>query len=451
MKSIRIAAGAGYAGDRVEPALENIIYGNVDYIIFECLAERTIALAQKEKLHNPDKGYNVLLEYRMEKIIPLLKDHPVKIITNMGAANPVKAAEVIKEIAEKNKISLKVAAIIGDDIFECISDYYDETIIETGDKLSSIKDQIISANAYIGAKDVTEALLKGADIVVTGRIADPSLVTGPVMYEFGKDYSDNDFLGKTIVAGHLLECGGQVTGGYFADPGKKDVPDLDNLGFPILEFFEDGSMKLEKLPETGGLLNKDTVKEQLLYEIQDPANYYTPDVIADFTKIRLEEAEDEKIKILDATGHKKTGFLKVSVGYEDGFIGEGEISYGGTNATARAKLAGDVVKKRLSPLKLSAENLRIDIIGLNSLYKNSIKSESLPIEVRLRVAAHTMIEADAAMIGREVEALYTNGPAGGGGVRSSVREIISIYSILVPENVIKSSIKFIGGDKNETV
>jgi len=351
MKTIRIASGAGYAGDRIEPALDIIQRGNADYIIFECLAERTIALAQKEKLENPKKGYNPLLEYRMQKVIPLLAKHPLKIVTNMGAADPAAAADKIYEIACAHGLHyLKIVSIEGDDILADIGRYYDLPIMETGEKLGSIAGSIVSANAYTGGEAISEALAQGADIVITGRVADPALVAGPLMYEFGKSYSDYDFLGKAIVAGHLLECGGQVTGGYFADPGIKDVPELWNLGFPILAFGENGSMVLEKLPGTGGLLNAETAKEQLLYEIQDPANYLTPDVVADFSNITVEDIGKGEVLISGATGKPCTGTLKVSVGYLDGWIGEGEISYGGYNARARAELAGEVIRKRLLKL-----------------------------------------------------------------------------------------------------
>jgi hypothetical protein len=450
MKTIRIATGAGYAGDRIEPALDSIRRGNIDYIVFECLAERTIALAQKEKSDDPDKGYNHLLEYRMEKVIPLLKEHPVKVITNMGAANPTVAARKIYEITIKYGLdNLNIAAIYGDDVLRTVKQYYDLPIMETGEKLGSLAEHIISANAYIGAKQISDALAEEADIVVTGRVADPSLVSGPLMYEFDKGYKDYEFLGKTIVAGHLLECGGQVTGGYFADPDYKNVPDLWNLAFPIINFSENGEMVLEKLPDSGGVLNQSTIKEQLLYEIQDPANYYTPDAIADFSQITVSEIGENKAKIVGATGKAKTGTLKVSVGYLDGYIGEGEISYGGQNCVARARLAEEIIRKRLDIINHNYREIRTDLIGINSLYGDAAAQFARPelSEVRLRVAARTDNKEDAEMIGREVEALYVNGPAGGGGARGYVNKIVSVASVLIPETDINPGIKWEGGSK----
>lgn len=452
MKSVRIGGGAGYAGDRIEPALDIINYGEVDYIIFECLAERSIALAQKEKLADPSRGYNHLLEYRMEKIMPLLIDHKVKIITNMGAANPVAAADKIYEIACKNGLQgLRVAALEGDDVFDKITKHYETPIMETGETLEKIKDSIVSANAYIGAQQISEALSNGADIVVTGRVADPSLVTGPIMYEFNKSYEDYDFLGKSIVAGHLLECGGQVTGGYYADPGYKDVPDLWNLGFPIITFSEEGDMELEKLPGTGGVLNTSTVKEQLLYEIQDPENYFTPDVVADFSKITVKQNGENRVIVKGAAGKTRTGTLKVSVGYLEGFIGEGEISYGGHNAVNRVCLAEEIIRKRLEMLDFKFQEIRFDLIGLNSLYSKASSQFNTtstldPQEVRLRVSARVESEEAASVIGKEVEALYTNGPAGGGGARGYVRKIVSVASILIPEEEMSSRIVWKGGN-----
>lgn len=448
MKKVRVGSGAGYGGDRIEPAVDIMTYGNLDYIIFECLAERTISLAQLEKLKDKNKGYNELLEYRMEKIIPLCVEKKVKVITNMGAANPLAAAEVVKRIAEEKNIkNLKIAAVLGDDVFSEIKSYMDYEIIETGEKIESIKDKIISANAYIGVKGIIEALENNADIIITGRVADPALVLAPLIYEFGWKEDEYDKLAKGIVAGHLLECGAQVCGGYYADPGYKDVPDLWNIGFPIADIYEDGEINLSKLEKSGGVISTETCKEQLIYEIHDPENYLTPDVIADFSEISVEDIGKDRVSIKGAKGKKKTGLLKTSVGYKDCYIGEGEISYGGSGAYERAKLAGDVIKKRLEYIKLPIEELRIDFIGVNSLFKDKI-SDSISdfrsdyTEVRLRVAARTKTKEDAKIIGNEVEALYTNGPAAGGGVRKYVREIISIASILIPEESIKTEVVY---------
>lgn len=448
MKKIRIGSGAGYAGDRLEPALELMEKGNLDYIIFECLAERTIAIAQEQKIKNPDKGYNGLLEYRMNKVLPLCVEKRVKVITNMGAANPQAAAAVIKRMAEEKGIKgLKIASVLGDDIYGDIEKYMDYDVLELETKLENIKDQIVSANVYIGADGVVEALKNDADIVVTGRIADPALVLGPIMYEFGWDSEEYDKIGKGIMIGHLLECAGQITGGYFADPGYKDVHELWKLGFPIAEVDENGEAVITKVEGSGGRVTTQTCKEQLIYEIHDPSAYVTPDGIADYSNITMKEIFLDKVEVKGATGREKPDTLKVSIGYRDCYIGEGEMSYGGSGAYERAKLAGEIVKKRLEYTGVNIEEFRVDYIGINSLYKDQIsdnmfKDRSACKEVRLRISGRTEERSDAVKIGNEVEALYTNGPAGGGGAAQGVKEIISIASIFVPREDIKIEVNY---------
>ncbi|SNT20519.1 Protein of unknown function [Anaerovirgula multivorans] len=448
MKKIRIGSGAGYAGDRLEPALELMEKGNLDYIIFECLAERTIAIAQEQKIKNPDKGYNGLLEYRMDKVLPLCVEKRVKVITNMGAANPQAAAAVIKRMAEEKGIErLKIASVLGDDIYGDIEKYMDYDVLELETKLENIKDQIVSANVYIGADGVVEALTNGADIVVTGRIADPALVLAPIMHEFGWTSEEYDKIGKGIMIGHLLECAGQITGGYFADPGYKDVSELWKLGFPIAEIDENGEVVITKVEGSGGRVTTQTCKEQLIYEIHDPAAYVTPDGIADYSNITMKEIAPDRVEVKGAVGREKPDTLKVSIGYRDCYIGEGEMSYGGSGAYERAKLAGEIVKKRLEYTGVNIEELRIDYIGINSLYKDQIsdamfENRSACKEVRLRVSGRTAERSDAVKIGNEVEALYTNGPAGGGGATQGVKEIISIASIFVPREDIKIEVNY---------
>ncbi len=443
MRKIRIGSGAGYGGDRIEPAIELVERGNLDYIIFECLAERTIALAQLQKLKDPDKGYNEWLESRMTRILPACVERQVKIITNMGAANPRAAAAKIKEIAiELGLSSINIAVVLGDDVYHLIEKYGELPLMETGEKLKTLGTSIVSANAYVGAEGIVKALRQGADIVVTGRAADPALVLGPLMHEFGWPFDDYPMLGKGILAGHLLECGCQITGGYFADPGYKDVPDIWNLGYPIAEVDEFGNLSIGKLDGTGGFVRPATVKEQILYEIHDPVNYITPDVIADFSRLYVKEIMEDLVEVSGAGGKAKSGFLKTSIGYRDGFIAECEISYGGSGAYERAKLAGQIVEKRLAVSQIPIEELQIDYIGVNSLYRDPLSGRlngdfDRHRDVRLRVAGRTRHAHDGERIAYEVDSLMTNGPAGGGGVRLHVREIIAIGSILIPNGDIR--------------
>jgi hypothetical protein len=431
----------------VEPAVDLIRKGNLDYIVFECLAERTISIAQQDKLRDSSTGFNGLLPYRMSRIIPAMRDKRVKIVSNMGAANPVGAARKILAMAREAGFSkLRIAAVTGDDIVDHLDRYLDLETVETRVKVGSFRDKVISANAYTGARKISEALENGADIVITGRTADPSLALGPIMHAFRRSYDDYDFLGKGTAAGHLLECGSQVMGGYFADPGYKDVPDLANIGFPIAEIGEDGATRIEKLADAGGYVTEGTVKEQLLYEIHDPANYLTPDVVADFSKIAVRSTGDGAVIVENATGREKTGLLKVSIGYQDCYIGEGEISYGGSGALARARLAADIIRRRFEVIDLDLKESRFDFIGVNSLFGASRSASARPDEdycdVRLRVAGRTATEDEARMVGREVEALYTNGPAGGGGARAYVRQVVSIASVLIPESEVEEEITY---------
>jgi hypothetical protein len=432
MKTIRIGSGAGYAGDRLEPALELIEKGSVNYISFECLAERTIAIAQQARIKDPSKGYNNLLEYRMEEVIPLAFKHKVKVITNMGAANPESAAEVCAAIAKKNGIKpLKIAAVLGDDVLEKLGSYQDIEVWETRKPLKELEGEVVSTNVYLGTEGIVEALKGGADIVITGRVADPAIYMAPLIYEFGWKMDDWDLLGKGTLVGHLLECAGQVTGGYYAEPGKKDVPNYHLLGFPIVECSENGDFFVTKVPGSGGVVNRHTCTEQMLYELHDPENYLTPDVVADFSKVNFEEAGPDKVIVRGGTGKPRTRTLKLSIGYKDCFIGDGSISYGGPGCLARAKLAADVVEKRLALRKIPIDELKIDFIGQNSIYRNHTRTPKAPEEVRLRVAGRTKDRVAASRIGQEVEALYVNGPAGGCGAEQGVREIISIASLLI--------------------
>ena len=444
MKTIRIGSGAGYAGDRLEPSLELIEKGNLDYISYECLAERTIAIGQQAKLKDPTKGYNGLLEHRMEKALPLAWEHKVKIITNMGSANPQAAAKKCVEIARKHGLTgMKIACVTGDDLLPVIDKYRDTEVWETHEPLSKLPGEIVSANAYMGVEGILKALDLGADVVITGRVSDPAIFMAPLIHEFGWSLEDWDKLGKGTMVGHLLECGGQATGGYFADPGKKDVPGVGHLGFPLIEVNEEGEFFVTKVEGSGGMVTVDTCSEQIVYEIHDPEKYLTADVVADFKNVKFTQIGKDMVKAEGATGHPRTDTLKCSVGYKDCYIGDGEISYGGPNCVARAKLALDIIKERLELVAPGQfEELKYDIIGCNSLYWNpDFKYNEEPSEVRVRVAGRAKTKEIADIVPNEVEALYTNGAAGGCGAVKRTREILSVASILVNRDDVKPEVE----------
>ncbi|AET92657.1 hypothetical protein BYI23_C005110 [Burkholderia sp. YI23] len=441
---IRIGAGAGYSGDRIEPAVELAEHGALDYLVFECLAERTIAIAQQARRNDPDAGYDPLLEARLRAVLPVAAKNGVRIISNMGAANPRAAALKTAKIARELGLhGLKIAAVTGDDVLDTVlrSNLRFE---ETGDEVSAYADRIVSANAYLGAAPIVAALAAGADIVLTGRVADPSLFTAPLIHAFGWRMDDWNTLGQATVVGHLLECAGQVTGGYFADPGRKNVDDLARLGFPIGEVSADGAVVVTKVPHAGGCVTEATCKEQLLYEIHDPARYFQPDVVADFTQVRIAQQAKDRVRVTGGCGHARTATLKTSVAYVDGYIGEGQISYGGPGAVARARLALDIVRERLAITGVDTSELRFDLIGVNALYGDALAARhDEPFEVRVRVAGRTSDAKEAARIGNEVETLYTNGPAGGGGVTKATREVIAVQSVLLEREHVNPVFEFV--------
>lgn len=443
-RRVRLGAGAGYSGDRIEPAVELAEHGQLDFLVFECLAERTIAIAQQAKRKDPQLGYDPLLEARMRAVLPVAARNGVRIISNMGAANPHAAARKTAQIAQSLGLGdLKIAAVSGDDVLDIVlqGQFRFE---ESGDDVAAYRERIVSANAYLGAAPIVAALDVGADIVLTGRVADPSLFTAPLIHAFGWRMDDWATLGQATVVGHLLECAGQITGGYFADPGYKDVPKLARLGFPIGEVSADGAVTITKVPHAGGRVSAATCKEQLIYEIHDPARYLQPDVVADFTGVDVAEEAVDRVRVTGGKGAARTDTLKVSVAYADGYIGEGQISYGGPGAVARARLALDIVRERLALTGVAASEVRFDLIGVDSLYGETAADErGEPYEVRVRVAGRTATAEEALRIGNEVETLYTNGPAGGGGVTKSTREVLAVQSVLLPRDDVKPSFAFV--------
>ena len=443
-KTIRVGAGAGYAGDRIPPAVELAEKGRLDYLVFECLAERTIALAQLQRSHNAQLGFDTLLAARLRAVLLTCVAQNVKIISNMGAANPLAAGhEVIRVARELGIKKLTVAVVLGDDVLQQITDIRQQSLplMDSDQTLASLGESVISANVYLGAEGIVQALVQGADVVITGRVADPALFLAPLVYEFGWAMNDWDVLGKGTAVGHLLECAGQVTGGYFADPGYRDVPNLARLGFPLAEVGADGSAVITKVEGSGGCVTVATCASQLLYEIENPAAYLQADVVADFSGVTLKQLGPDRVLVSGASGRQRPDTLKVTVGHRDGFIGEGQMSYAGLGAQARGQLALDVLKERLADVK--AMDTRFELIGLNAIHGNNLANLTPghePYEVRVRVAMRVATRPEAEMVAHEVEALYLNGPASGGGATQSVREVIAAASALVPRAWVSTSV-----------
>lgn len=443
---VRIGVGAGYSGDRIEPAVELVDHAGLDYLVFECLGERTIALAQAEKLKDPALGYDPFLLERMEAVLERSARRGVKIITNMGAANPEAAARATVRFARSIGLeALKIAYVWGDDVHAAL---LARSLPIDGEPLVIPEGDILSANAYLGAGPIVEALREGADVVITGRVGDPSMFLAPLLHELGWSFEDWERLGQGTLIGHLLECAGQITGGFFADPGRKNVEGLARLGFPFAEVNSDGAAVISKVAGSGGCITLATCKEQLLYEVHDPAAYFQPDVVADFSAVRMRQEAKDRIAVTGGRGRPRTGKLKVSVGYRDGFVGEGQISYGGPGARKRGELAIRIVQERLKLIGLTPDEMRSDLIGTTALGVDRLGSGPEPLadppEVRVRIAGRVRTRREAQRIGEEVENLYTNGPAGGGGAWKGAREIVAIASCLVPAEAVRPAVHFVG-------
>ena len=438
----RIGSGAGYSGDRIDPAQDLAEGGALNALVFECLAERTIALAQQRRAEDPTQGFDPLLQARLRAVLPACLRQRTTVITNMGAANPLAAGHAALAVARELGLPrLRVAVVTGDDVLPWLQGQPGLPLLDSAATVQSLAGSLISANAYLGADALLPALASGADVVIAGRVADPALFLAPLMHHFGWAADDWPALGRGVLVGHLLECAAQVSGGYLADPGFVDVPNLATVGFPLAEVQPDGSAIITKLPGTGGCINRLSCTAQLLYEIEDPARYLQPDVTADFHAVTLQETGPDRVRVQGASGHARPDQLKATLGYRDGFIGEGQISYAGPGAQARGELALQVLQHRLQRAGLQAQETRAELIGVNAMHGPLLGSrlggERGPSEVRLRLAVRCTTRAQAQRVGQEVEALYLNGPAGGGGVVMAVREVVAAASVLVPRSAVK--------------
>lgn len=447
-ETIRIGSGAAWWGDRVEPAAQNAEQGDLDYLCFETMAEATVSAAQvRARRDKSFPGYDTYLDDRMKAVLPACMKRGTKIITNQGWINPDAAARRVAELLKELGYSgVKIASVNGSLITEHVLEMTD-TIMETGEKTSALKSTLISAEAYLGAEPIVEALKAGAQIVITGRVADPSIFMAPMMFEFGWDPLDHVKLGQGTGIGHLMECGAQVTGGYFMDPGFKDVPEPWKFGFPIAIVSRDGSAIITKVAGTGGAVTLQTVKEQLLYEVHDPANYLTPDVVVDFTTVKLEQVGPDRVRVSHISGKPRTPTLKVSIGCTEGHIGEDMFFYAGPGALRRAQIAKKVLEERFKIVKLQAEDLRIDFLGLNAIHGDATPADAPePYEIAVRVAARTKTKEEAAKVGREIDGMAVSGIAHTGKRvphQDRTREVIGVWSSLVPREKVPASVTYI--------
>ncbi|MGY4801418.1 acyclic terpene utilization AtuA family protein [Teichococcus aerofrigidensis] len=456
MEMLRIGCGSGFSGDRLDapvPVVAALVAaGGPAALMLEVLGERTLALAQRDRRHNPEGGYEPALEALLRPVLRDCVAHGIPIVTNGGAANPAGAARAVLRLGRELGLgALRVGVVEGDDLRG--TDALDDLEPWEGDEGAVLDPSaVIAANVYLGAAPIAEALRGGAQVVITGRAADPALALGPMLAHFGWAEDDWPRLAAGTACGHLLECGSQVTGGYFADPGLKEVPEPHRIGFPIAEMREDGGFVITKPPGSGGLVDLRTVKEQLLYELHDPAAYLTPDVTLDVTAVELAEEGRDRVRVSGARGGPRPERLKATVSLPGGWLGEGEISYAGPHARVRAALAGRTLRDRLALLGIEGR-VRVDLIGVVSVLDGdagvlreaaALAPKDVPEDVRLRLAVATDTREAAERAAREVLSLLCCGPAGGGGARTRVVDRIRTLSFMVPRERVRPRVSFLG-------
>ena len=454
MTTVHIGCGAGFAGDRFDAAVPVVAaLANAQgerFLIYEVLAERTLAIAQRLRRENPDQGYSPFLDTYLPLVLADCHRHGIRIVTNMGAANPLGAARRVQALARELGVhGLKVAAVTGDDLLGSMTEAQirGEPVIEG----IALDDRtIVAANAYLGARPVADALATGAHVVLVGRTTDAALSLGPLLHVHGWKADELDRLAQGTVCGHLLECGAQVSGAYFPDPGFKDVPDLDRVGFPIAEVEADGSLIVTKPPGTGGLVSRATVIEQLLYEVHDPHNYLTPDVILDLGEVEVEQVGVNRVRVRGARGKPPPSTLKATVCVDAGWLGEGEISYAGPNALARAELAASVVRARCRAIGIG-DPVRVEVLGTQAMLDGNgggrrarVKPDDTG-EYRVRAAVRSSARKTAQRVSDEVLSLYCSGPAGGAGVRQHVSPQVSTASILIDRARVHAKVEMVEG------
>ncbi len=435
---IRIASGQGYWGDRFDAPIDQVREGPIDYLMMDYLAEVTMSIMQKQKSRDPNLGYAKDFIRLMEVLLPDLVEKNVKLITNAGGVNPVACMIAVREIAERKGYGgLRLAAVYGDDILN----YLDALIasgnelknMETGESIQTIRNRIRSANVYFGARPVVEALEQGAQIIITGRVTDTGLTLAPMIHEFGWKWDEWDKLAAGIIGGHINECGAQASGGNFL-AGWKEVPKMERIGFPIVEAYPDGTLIITKHESLGGLVDVRTVKEQLVYELGDPKEYITPDVVADFTSIRLKQVGENRVKVFDVKGAPFTEFYKVSVSYFDGFTCIGQLTYAWPDALEKAKKADEIIRKRIEYLGLTFEEIHTEFLGYNACHGTTAPPVPDPNEVVFLIGVRGNNKKDMEKFANEIVPLVLTGPptvTGFGGGRPRVREVIAYWPALL--------------------
>jgi len=446
-QSIRIASGQGFWGDLQSAPLQQVSRGQIDYLVMDYLAEVTMSILQKQRMRNPALGYARDLIDVCEEILPFLMERGITLITNGGGVNPLAARDKIFEVAKKLGITgLKIGVVLGDDILpnisELIADGHEMRHMETGEPISAVQNQLLSANVYTGAWPLVEALRQGAQIIVTGRTTDTGLTLAPMIHEFGWGEQDWDLLSAGTVAGHINECGAQASGGNFLGDWRS-LPDMADVGFPIIEAYPDGSFVVTKHEGTGGAVTRETVSEQLVYEIGDPAMYITPDCVADFSSIKLEDLGNNRVRVYDIKGKPYTPFLKVSASYLDGFVSFGSLTYSAPDAYEKAQAADRILRTRLERLGLTFEEIRTEFVGMNACL-GPIAAPIVPNEVTMRIGVRGKDKNSIERFGKEIAPLILTGPpsaTGFSGGRPKPSDVVAYFPALLDKKVVHMTVQ----------
>ncbi len=449
-KTIRVAAGQGFWGDWIEAPIRQVEGGQIDYLVLDYLAEVTMSILQKQHSRNPEMGYARDFVTQVERILPAIADRGVRVVSNAGGVNPRACAAAIRQVADKAGLGnrIRIALVSGDDLLprldELVANGEPLSNMDTGRPLSDVRDSVQSANAYLGMQPVVEALDKGANIVITGRVTDTGLTLGPLVHEFGWPVDDWDLIAAGTVAGHILECGAQSSGGNLMRDWRK-VRRLEDVGFPIVEATADGNFVVTKHPGTGGVVNIASVTEQLVYEMGDPKEYITPDGVADFTTIQLSRAGKDRVSVSGIRGAPRTDKLKVSIAYAWGWKAVGSLVYSWPDAYDKARAADRVLRKRLAALGLEFDQILTEYVGVDSTHGKLAGPPSPDIaEVMLRVGVRSRERAPVERFTREIAPLVLTGPpsvTGFAGGRPQVEEIIAYWPALVSRELVESNVK----------
>jgi len=451
-EKIRIASGQGFWGDLIDAPYHQVTKGPIDYLVMDYLAEVTMSILQKQKNKNPELGYARDIPDLMRRILPICKEKNIKVITNGGGVNPLSCANAVIKVAEELNIkNLRIGIVLGDNILERLDEIISSgsqlNNMETGESILIVKDKLLSANVYFGAFPIVEALKSGADIVITGRTTDTGLTLAPMIYEFDWTQNDYDKLSAGTVAGHILECGAQSSGGNFLGDWQS-IPNMAEIGFPIAEAFPNGEVIITKHQNTGGRVSFETVAEQLLYEIGDPKSYITPDCVADFTSIKLEDLGNDRVRVYDVKGFPETEFYKVSCSYADGYSASATLTYSWPQALAKAKAADQILRKRLENLNLQFDEIRTEFIGYNACHGPLAKQlpEDDINEIMLRVAVRSHDYNSVERFGKEIAPLILTGPpsvTGFAGGRPKPSEVVAYWPALIPKKLVTPKVEII--------